>query len=216
MQGKTPLSEARGATVSVSRSGPSNRVDGLDRAGRAGEVVECDERLFSGGRAALVLVDDDPLITDTLSFILREHFEVEIATTRDDTKRQLMALAAPVPLALVDLGLPPHPHLPDEGFRLIEELSSMYPRMKILVLSGQSDRANIQHALTLGAVDFIPKPCDAALLISRLQHQLLIRESEEEETPRAAAHVAGLIGTSAVMQTLREEALRYANTPFPV
>ena len=204
VQGNTQPSGAPGAMAKFSQPSSSGRKE------------ECDDGPLSARRAALVLVDDDPLITDTLSFVLRAHFEVEIATTREDTKRQLMALPAPVPLALVDLGLPPRPHLPDEGFRLIEELSAMYPRMKILVLSGQSDRSNIQHAMTLGAVDFIPKPCDAALLVSRLQHQLLILESEEQATPGAEAQVSGLVGSSPAMETLREEARRYANTPFPV
>ena len=47
---------------------------------------------------------------------------------------------------------------------MIGELLTINPIMKILVLSGQSDRTNVQHALTLGAVDFIPKPCDVDLL----------------------------------------------------
>ena len=40
-----------------------------------------------------------------------------------------------------------------------------------LVLSGQSNRENVSHALSLGAADFIPKPCDPGLLKARLQHQ---------------------------------------------
>ena len=36
-------------------------------------------------------------------------------------------------------------------------------------------------ALTLGAVDFIPKPCDAHLLKARLHHQLMILDAERQE-----------------------------------
>jgi len=43
-------------------------------------------------------------------------------------------------LALVDLGLPPMPHRPDEGFQLISDLLAHSLAMKILVLSGQNDR----------------------------------------------------------------------------
>ncbi len=164
--------------------------------------------------SSLLLVDDDPLILDSLGFVLRERFELLVATTRKEAKRQAMSLPSGPRLALVDLGLPPEPHEPDEGFRLVTELLEMFPRMKVLVLSGQSERANIQHALTLGAVDFIPKPCDAALLTARLEHQLLILDAEESADEPVSPNA--IVGSSAVMDTLAGEARRYANTPFPV
>src|SRR5205814_1845657 len=71
---------------------------------------------------------------------------------------------APPPLALVDLGLPPAPHSPDEGFQLIADLLAHSPRMKIFVLSGQNDAANARHARALGAWEFIAKPSDPKLL----------------------------------------------------
>ena len=48
-------------------------------------------------------------------------------------------------MALVDLGLPPYPHKPEEGFELIKELINNNPTMKILVLSGQDNDVNIKH-----------------------------------------------------------------------
>ncbi|MGR8921243.1 MAG: sigma-54-dependent transcriptional regulator, partial [Gammaproteobacteria bacterium] len=104
---------------------------------------------------------------------------------------------------------------PEEGFRLIGELFAFNRHMKVLVLSGQSERGNIQHALTLGAVDFVPKPCDAALLKSRLRHQLMLLEAEQ---PAAAGAGAGaqMLGDSAAMKTLRDLIAQFADTPFPV
>ena len=99
-------------------------------------------------------------------WFLQSDYLVYTAETRAQTKQLIQRLENVPSLALVDLGLPPLPHNPDEGFELINELISYNPKMKILVLSGQSDKQNIQHALTLGAVDFIPKPCDIALFKS--------------------------------------------------
>lgn len=163
----------------------------------------------------LILIDDDPLITDSLAFVLTDDFDVRVAESRPEAKALLQGLE-PVPaLALVDLGLPPTPQLPDEGFALIGELLAFNPSMKILVLSAQSERANIQHALTLGAVDFIPKPCDVTLLKARLQHQLMILEAETEAAARPVAE-CGLLGASAAMETLRAQIRQFADTPFPV
>ncbi|MEM7253008.1 MAG: sigma-54 dependent transcriptional regulator [Pseudomonadota bacterium] len=167
----------------------------------------------------LLLIDDDPLIAESLAFVLREHFVVHVATTRPEAlarARELQRVSRRgLCLALVDLGLPPRPHEPDEGFAAIDELMSVNRRMKILVLSGQSELANIQHALSLGAVDFIPKPCDPALLTARLEHQLLILDAEDNLPSRDLSDDP-LVGSSGAMERLREELTRYADTPFPV
>jgi two-component system nitrogen regulation response regulator GlnG len=58
------------------------------------------------------------------------------------------------------LGLPPTPHVPDQGFQLIADLLAHSPGMRIFVLSGQNDAAHARHARALGAAEFIAKPCD--------------------------------------------------------
>lgn len=163
----------------------------------------------------LILVDDDPLISESLAFVLRDAFDVEVADSRE-TARSALVKCDPMPgVALVDLGLPPATHLPDEGFALISDLLTVNPKMKILVLSGQSDRANVQHALSIGAVDFIPKPCDVDLLRTRLEHQLMMLDAESQASSEPTRQTS-LLGGSRAVQELREEVERYADTPFPV
>ena len=70
----------------------------------------------------LLIVDDDPLISDTLNFVLSRDFNVYVADSREQMKSLLRQLDVAPKLALVDLGLPPTPHRPDEGFKLISEL----------------------------------------------------------------------------------------------
>ncbi len=164
----------------------------------------------------LILVDDDPLIVESLSFVLGVDFKVHTSDSRHAAKTLLQNLDELPTLALIDLGLPPDPHAPDEGFALITELLAFNRSMKILVLSGQSDRSNIQHALTLGAVDFVPKPCDADLLRARLNHQLLILGAEHSEATPSGIKDELLLGDSPVMQALRDSMAQFANTPFPV
>jgi len=167
-------------------------------------------------RAKIILVDDDSLITESLTFVLSDEFDVISAPSRSAAKSLLQTIDIPPVIALVDLGLPPTPHLPQEGFQLIQELLAFNRRMKILVLSGQSERTNIQHALTLGAVDFVPKPCDADLLRSRLRHQLLILDAEQTKPTVDVTQNDLLLGQSPAMKTLRELVAQFADTPFPV
>ena len=73
-------------------------------------------------KPALLVVDDDPLITDTLAFALGPDFEVHACDSRSHAIDLLRQLEHAPGLALVDLGLPPVPHRPDEGFQLIADL----------------------------------------------------------------------------------------------
>ena len=163
----------------------------------------------------LILIDDDPLIGESLAFVLRDDFDVHLVASRSEARRLLVKMDNMPALALVDLGLPPEPHRPDEGFALIKELLTVNPVMKILVLSGQSEKHNVQHALSLGAADFIAKPCDPQLLKARLDHHLMIMEAERHG-PEERVSGVDLLGESPAMDELRTQITRFADTPFPV
>ena len=166
-------------------------------------------------RPALIIVDDDPLISDTLHFILSKYFDVCVAESHGQLKSLLRQLDEPPALAIVDLGLPPNPHGPEEGFKVIAELLAHSPTIKIHVLSGQSDDANVKRALALGAVDFIPKPCDVDKLKDTLLNALKVQNLELNELKLEQEH-SGLLGESLPMQTLRMQIMQFADSPFPV
>lgn len=164
----------------------------------------------------ILLVDDDPIISETLGFVLQEDFDVSIAQSREEAKETIARSPTAFHLALVDLGLPPVPHTPEEGFQLVRELLANDDQMRVLVLSGQNDKSNINHAMTLGAVDFIPKPCDPALLKTRLEHQVMLLDAEEFEAASGDKQTVDLVGSSDVMKQLTTHIDQYADSPFPV
>jgi DNA-binding NtrC family response regulator len=160
----------------------------------------------------LLIVDDDPLISDTLNFVLSRDFSVYVAESRAQVKSLLRQLDNPPQLALIDLGLPPTPHRPDEGFKLINELIAYSPSIKILVLSGQNDETNARHARTLGAIEFIAKPCEPEKIKDLLLKALQIRDAEIT----AQTGDVGMIGKSLLIEKLLQQINQYANAPFPV
>src|SRR5579859_7710792 len=164
-------------------------------------------------KPSLLIVDDDPLITDTLSYALGKDFHIMVSDSRQHAVSLLRQLDAPPQLALVDLGLPPVPHRPDEGFQLISDLLAHSPAMKILVLSGQNDSANARHARALGATEFVAKPCDTEKLKSILQHALQFRTAEISR--EGIAEADPLIGKSPALQKLKSQVTQYADSPFP-
>ena len=163
--------------------------------------------------ASLLLVDDDPLILDGLGFILRKQYKMITAESRPQALEKINQADELPSLALIDLGLPPYPHKPDEGFALIRELLFLQPNMKVLVLSGQDNDVNIQHALTIGAVDFIAKPADPDLLLARLQHHQRLHEIDQR---RDSQKTVSIIGDSVAMQMVKNQISQFADSPFPV
>jgi len=165
-------------------------------------------------RPELLIVDDDPLITEAFGYVLERDFRVIATDTRASAIRSIRALPEAPPLALVDLGLPPTPHRPDEGFALISELLAHAPEMRIIVLSGQSELAHARHARTLRALEYLAKPVDPERLCRLLKSALKLELPDASgPTPEPAT---ALRGESAPIEALRAQIGQLADAPFPV
>ena len=162
-------------------------------------------------RPTLLLVDDDPLITETFCILLQADFEILSAATRRQAIETVRAQPEPPALALVDLGLPPCPHRPDEGFALIADLLAHAPAMRILVLSGQNEELHARHARALGALEFIAKPAPPDRL-----RQILLEAASAAQAAPALPEPIGLIGRSPPLQRLLEQVDQFAAAPYPV
>src|SRR5690606_8547842 len=104
----------------------------------------------------------------------------------------------------MDLGFPPHPDDPSEGFRLLQTLLSLSPESKVIVLTGQNDRENALRAIALGAYDFNAKPFEPELLTLTIERAFKLYELQEENRRlQLAQHegsVAGMITRDPQMQ----------------
>jgi len=179
-----------------------------------------DSKISAPAKPALLLVDDDNVIAESLSYALADDFAVQVASTRAQALAWLRDQPAAPPLALVDLGLPPFPHRPDEGFALIGDLLAQSPSIKIVVLSGQNELLHARRARALGAVEFVAKPCDPDEIKKHLFAALKIRGAELSAIAAATlpgeAGDFGIIGNSPAIQKMRRQIRQYANAPFPV
>jgi len=164
---------------------------------------------------SLLIVDDDPLIREGLAVSFGNHFTIYQAESRAAAIDLLRRLSSPPQLALIDLGLPPVPHRPDEGFHLIAELLAHSPEIKIFVLSGQNEQSNARHARALGAIDFIAKPCAPEKIKGLLEGALKVQESEPGDAS-GDKQTLGIVGQSPAIQALRSQIVMYATIPFPV
>ncbi len=162
-------------------------------------------------KPTLLLVDDDAIIADSLEYVLSEEYQVERAIDRPTSFDTLSKMTTSPSLALVDLGLPPDTHTPDEGLAVIRKISQMHPSTRVLVLSGQDNKKHVLQAKEDGAVDFIAKPCDIAEIRMRLKQQLEAGGGEAGDSD-----IEGIIGSSQAIDLLRMQIRQLADSPYPV
>ena len=128
-------------------------------------------------RRPLLIVEDDPALQKQMQWAF-DKYETVIANDRDTAIAQLRRFEPAV--VTLDLGLPPTPDSPATGLALLDEIQSLAPDTKVIVLTGQNDRANALRAIALGAYDFCPKPFEPDILTLTIDRAFRVHELQEE------------------------------------
>ena len=125
----------------------------------------------------LLIVEDDPSLQKQLRWAF-DQYETLTAQDRESALTQIRRHQPPV--VTMDLGLPPDADSVSEGFKLIEEIVSLAPETKIIVLTGQNDRANALRAVGLGAYDFFAKPFEVEMLSLTIERAYRLYDLQQE------------------------------------
>jgi two-component system NtrC family response regulator len=125
----------------------------------------------------LLIVEDDPALQTQMTWAF-DRYEPVPAGDRESALTQLRRHRPAV--VTMDLGLPPHPDDPSEGFRLLQEILSAAPDTKVIVLTGQNDHGNALKAVALGAYDFYSKPFQPELLGLMIERAFRLHELQSE------------------------------------
>jgi len=113
-----------------------------------------------------LLVDDHSLIREALRGVLKELDEgaTIFEASRWSEAARLLGEHSDLALVLLDLGLPDR-----DGFAALAEARAEHPKIPVVILSGNCDRAYVVKALDLGAVGFIPKSGEREVMFSALR-----------------------------------------------
>ncbi len=168
----------------------------MDPEARAGGRV-------SDTRRPLLIVEDDPALQKQMRWAF-DQYETVVATDRDSALAQLRRYEPAV--ITMDLGLPPHPDDPTEGLHLLEEIHALAPDAKVIVLTGQNDRANALKAIALGAHDFCTKPFEPEILTWTIERAFRVHELQEEnrrlQSVQPSVAMAGIVTRDPEMQRI--------------
>src|SRR6188768_2567398 len=109
----------------------------------------------------VLLVEDDLGLQKQMRWALSPYL-VDVAGSRSEAVQKMLDSSYRV--VVLDLGLPPDENGASEGLQALDEILSSAPLTKVIVASGNVERANAVRAVAKGAFDFITKPIDSEVL----------------------------------------------------
>jgi len=121
---------------------------------------------MSSERATILVVDDEPVVTDLLSFDLGEQgYSCVVAATGEDALTRLFA--GNVNVLLLDLRLPGI-----SGMDVLSEVVSTYPATAVIIVTAVGDAQSAVEAMKIGAADYIVKPFELEVVNSSIEKAL--------------------------------------------
>jgi len=166
----------------------------------------------------ILVVADDEQIVRQLQWALSEDYSVFAA--RDRLTALGIMTTHSIPVALLDLGLPPHPREAIEGLRTLEEIINRNPFVKVIIVSGNSERENALLALEKGAHDIFAKPVnldDLKVVLQRVYRRIALeREATEERGMAERLTFENMIGSSPAIKAVFSMIGKVAATDVPV
>jgi two-component system NtrC family response regulator len=171
----------------------------------------------SQSKKHLLIIEDDPGLQKQLRWSL-DDYDVLVASDREAAIAMVRRHEPAV--ITMDLGLPPDPDGATEGFATLQQILSLTPDAKVIVLTGNQDRANAVKAIGLGAYDFHHKPFDPEMLklvIDRAFYlQALQKENRKILQNQADSPMAGVISRDPGMLKLCRSIEKVAPTSASV
>ncbi|SFR54445.1 response regulator [Thiomicrospira sp. ALE5] len=127
----------------------------------------------------ILLVEDESAYGEMLQKILAsKDYEVVLTANREQALAFFAKEGATVFCVLQDLGLPPCTDSIEEGLACMTDLIAIQPQLKVIVLTGRDRGEAGEHAIRLGAFDYLEKPVSLDALVVALERAKLFNQSE--------------------------------------
>jgi adenylate cyclase len=123
--------------------------------------------------SVILIVDDTPENVDVLAGVLREHYQIKVAL--NGPKALKIAQSDPAPaLILLDVMMPEM-----DGYQVCLQLQAdeRTRRIPVIFVTAQSEVEDGAQGFGLGAVDYITKPVNPAIVLARVRTHLALKHS---------------------------------------
>lgn len=127
-------------------------------------------------KKTVLIVDDDRTERRMIGHILRRTFDVDtIEAEHGNAALQTLKEHGNIHLMILDFDMPVM-----GGLETLETALRRYPRLPIIMLTGETDTRNVVKAMKLGAYDFLAKPVEQARLDVSVRNALKTSLMSEE------------------------------------
>jgi two-component system NtrC family response regulator len=106
----------------------------------------------------LLIVEDDAGLQRQLAWTFEDY---QVLSASDRLSAIALVTSDEPPVITLDLGLPPDPDGASEGLAALEQIKTLAPHAKVIIVTGNDGRAHALKAVDVGAYDFYQKPIDA-------------------------------------------------------
>jgi adenylate cyclase len=127
----------------------------------------------SSNNSVILIVDDTPENVDVLAGVLREHYQIKVAL--NGPKALKIAQSDPAPaLILLDVMMPEM-----DGYQVCLQLQAdeRTRHIPVIFVTAKSEVEDEAQGFGLGAVDYITKPVNPAIVLARVRTHLALRRS---------------------------------------
>lgn len=155
----------------------------------------------------ILIVDDNKGILTSLELLLEGHFD-RIITLSNPNQIPATLQTASVDLVILDMNFTAEKTTGNEGLYWLNTIHTFNSNIPVIMLTAYGDIDLAVTAIKQQAADFIQKPWDNDLLLSKVK--ALIKERKEKTTSPVAPEM--LIGKSAAMKKLMQTVEKVAPT----
>jgi two-component system NtrC family response regulator len=156
--------------------------------------------------SVILIVDDDPLICQTLAALVGKLGHQAIVAG-DLAQAQAQAASQPVDLVLLDVQLPD-----GSGLECIPNLKWSPSEPEIIILTGHGDPDGAEMAINSGAWDYLEKPASNQEIKLTLQQALEFRRQRRSGRATAALDRRDLVGACPAMRACLEATAQAAGS----
>jgi two-component system NtrC family response regulator len=154
-------------------------------------------------RQRLLVVEDEEAFARQLRWALADDYEVLWA--RDGAEALSLLKESGAGVMTLDLGLPPDAEGSSVGLQVLKGALALDPGAKVVIITGNTERANALTAIAAGACDYYQKPIDVEELKVVLRRAFHIRRLERENLAlqrrlAEGSRLESLVGSSRQMQ----------------
>ena len=166
----------------------------------------------------ILIVDDDENIRTQLRWLLATDYEVFLAGDRESAL-EVVGRERPG-VVMLDLGLAPHPQEVEEGIRALGELFQQDALIKVIIITGRTEKEHALKAIASGAYDFLCKPIQTDELKVILKRAVYVYRLEQENREMQNGSkdnlFEGMLASSPQMQAVFELIRKVATTDASV